>query len=182
MMSDSQFDIFSEVSRTIGASLVDGSKARWIGSPFEWILALPSRSKGAVGEKLVAEWCIHNGLLVERSPSTQADRIINGHRIEIKLSTLWAGNSYRFQQIRDQDYEHLLCLGLSPNEVHCWLLPKDLLHKYVIRHMGQHTGATGKDTAWLEVNPLSVPDWLSPFGSDLENVLEMLRRLGRGRF
>lgn len=34
--------------------------------------------------------------------------------MEINRSALWFGNFYRFQQIRQQDYDILLCLSLSP--------------------------------------------------------------------
>jgi hypothetical protein len=45
--------------------------------------------------------------------------LINGHRVEIKFSTLWQEGIYNFQQIRDQNYEYAVCLGISPFEAHC---------------------------------------------------------------
>ena len=31
---------------------------------------------------------------------------------------------YKFQQLRDQNYEFAICLGISPFSAHCWVLPK----------------------------------------------------------
>lgn len=153
----------------------------WIGSPFEWILRVPSRTKGAIGEMLVSEWASAKGLHVKRSPSSEADRVINGHRIEIKMSTLWKSGGFKFQQIREQDYDFCLCLGISPSEIHAWLLPKELLREYVIGHMGQHTGAGGSDTAWLGFQVNDEYDWMAPYGDRLGDVENLLREAGRGR-
>lgn len=112
--------------------------------------------------------------MVARSPDSHADRVINGHRIEIKLSTMWAGGTYRFQQIRDQDYDHIFCLGISPFEAHAWLLPKSVLLEHVIGYMGQHTGASGRDTAWLGF-PVDRPyPWMQAFGGTLDSAWQVL--------
>ena len=83
----------------------------WSGSPFKWIKAQPSRTVGAIGESLVAGWSAAKGFDVVRSSNSQADRVIQGHRIEIKFSTLWKNGGYKFQQIRNQEYDYLFCLG-----------------------------------------------------------------------
>lgn len=154
----------------------------WLGSPFEWILKVPSRTKGAIGELLVEEWARAKGLDVRRSPSSNADRIINGHRIEVKMSTLWKTGTFKFQQIRDQDYDHCLCLGISPFEINAWLLPKAVLLEYVIGHMGQHTGAAGSDTAWLGFQAESAYSWMAPYGDRLGKVEELLLGAGHGAY
>jgi len=81
---------------------------------------------GVIGEKLVAGWLAAKDCDVMRSPDAEADRIINGKRAEIKFSTLWAG-FYKFQQLRDQNYEFVICLGVSPFDAHCWAIPKSVL-------------------------------------------------------
>ena len=86
----------------------------WEGSPFQWILRVPSRTKGAVGEALVAGWCAAKGFDVIRARNSDADRIVHGHRVEIKMSTPWRMGGYKFQQIRDQEYDYCFCLGISP--------------------------------------------------------------------
>lgn len=167
---------------SLAINYVAGEDDPWIGSPFEWVLKVPSRTKGAIGELLVQEWAREKGLDVRRSPSSNADRIINGHRIEIKMSTLWSNGGFKFQQIRDQDYDQCLCLAVSPFEVNAWLLPKDLLRQYVIGHMGQHTGAAGSDTAWLGFQANNPYPWMRPFGDRLGDVERLLWDEGVGKY
>lgn len=154
----------------------------WEGSPFQWILRTPSRTKGAVGEALVAGWCAAKGFDVIRARNSDADRIVHGQRIEIKMSTLWTNGGYRFQQIRDQEYDYCLCLGISPFDAHAWLLPKQVLREYVIGHMGQHTGATGNDTAWLGFQVDNPYVWMEPYGPRLGDVARLIEANGRGPY
>lgn len=149
----------------------------WVGSPFAWIRTRPSRQRGAIGERLVSDWFAAKGADVLRSPDAEADRIIEGFRCEIKVSTIWNSGVYKFQQIRDQSYELLICLGLSPYQAHCWILPKPILLQYVIGIMGQHTGAQGQETAWLTVNPAQPLSWLNDYGGTLEDAWRVFQRM-----
>lgn len=149
----------------------------WQGSPFEWALRLPSASKGKLGKRLVYQWCAVKGLSIDSSPDSQADMLINGHRVEIKFSTLWEAGIYKFQQVRDQNYEYAVCLGISPFDAHCWVVSKQILRKHVIGHMGQHTGSAGQETAWFAVKPSSPPEWLSSCGGTLEQAYKVLKSL-----
>jgi hypothetical protein len=151
----------------------------WRGSPFEWVLKLPAGSRGKLGKQLVFQWCALKGLAVDKSPDSEADMLINGHRVEVKFSTLWTARFYRFQQVRDQNYEYAVCLGISPFEAHCWVVSKNILLKYVIGHMGQHTGARGRETAWIKVNPILPPAWLAGLGGNLSQAFQVLRSLSR---
>jgi hypothetical protein len=149
----------------------------WNGSPFEWVLRLPPGSKGKLGKHLIFQWCALKGLSVDRSPDSEADMLINGHRVELKFSTLWKVGSYKFQQIRDQDYEYAVCLGISPQEAHCWVISKTTLKKFVIGHIGQHTGLTSTETSWFPVNPNNPPEWLNSCGGTLEEAFLVLKSL-----
>ena len=95
----------------------------WEGSPFAWIRRRPPRSIGAISENIVAEFFAARGFDVTRSSDTDSDRIINGLRTEIKFSSLWESGTYTFQQIRDQNYDVLVCLGVSPFNAHCGFCP-----------------------------------------------------------
>jgi hypothetical protein len=88
---------------------------------------------------------------------------------------MWEDGKYVFQQIRDQDYEYLLCLGISPLESHAWVMKKSEIPFDKLKH--QHGGdARGRDTWWFSVNLTSIPDWLKPFGGSLSGVLNRFRK------
>lgn len=179
---DPEVQILAGLAATLAPDYAPAANNPWLGSPFQWILAVPSRTKGAIGEALVAGWSAAKGFDVVRSRSSQADRIIHGHRIEVKFSTLWKNGGYKFQQIREQDYDYAFCLGVSPFDAHAWLLPKSVLRQYVIGHMGQHTGAGGSDTAWLGFTADKEFDWMTPYGGRLADVARLLSENGRGRY
>ena len=168
---------------TIGAGLmqdyVDPATDPWVGSPFAWIRTRPSRQRGAIGEQLIAGWAAAKGLDVLRTGDSDADRVINGRRIEIKFSTLWESGDYVFQQIRNQRYDVALLLGLSPFAGSCWVVPKPVLleqpFKPGLAH--QHGGQAGTDTVWLRFRADAPPAWLSAHGGTLAAAYESLRRL-----
>lgn len=57
--------------------------AAWADSPFAWIRTRPSRQIGKIGEQLVAGWCTSKGMSVVKCRDSEADLIIEGHRVEI---------------------------------------------------------------------------------------------------
>lgn len=163
----------------------------WIGSPFAWIKTRSSRQIGSIGERLVAGWLAAKDFDVARSPDSEADRLINGHRVESKFSTLWKSGIYKFQQLRDQDYAWAICLGVSPFDAHCWAIPKvELMARWresirtgqeVDGIKTQHGGAGGRDTAWLTVNPSAAGQWLARRGGRLSDASACLARAARRR-
>jgi hypothetical protein len=152
---------------------------RWSNSPFGWLRNLPSRRRGAVFEKLVAELCAESDPDVSASPHSDADMVISGARVEVKGSTLWETGTYTFQQIRDQNYRVLVCLGISPFDAHCWAIPKEeimrLWRSGEIR--SQHGGIHGTDTAWITIDPKNPPTWIRAYGGSLSAGLASLRNL-----
>lgn len=157
----------------------DGQADPWAGSPFAWIRTRPSRQVGKIGEQLVAGWCAAKGLDVTASHDSEADRIVGGHRVEIKFSTLWESGVYTFQQIRDQNYDYAILLGLSPFDAHCWVVSKDQLRMHVIGHTPQHAGKAGTDTFWLSFPVTNPPAWLSQCGGTLAQAFDVLKRIQR---
>lgn len=174
--TNSDFDLLASAANYIKKDF-EKSHSKWHGSPFEWILCLPTGSKGSLGKRLVKQWCALKELSVDRSPDSESDMLINGNRVEIKFSTLWEAGIYKFQQIREQNYAYCILLGVSPFEAHCWVVSKTILRKYVIGHMGQHTGLTSQETAWLTVNPQTPPDWLKKCGGTLDDAYKVLKSL-----
>lgn len=144
----------------------------WKNSPFAWIRTRPSGQVGKIGEQLIADWCKDKGLKVVECRDSQADLVIAGHRMEVKFSTLWESGFYIFQQLRNQDYEYVICLGIAPFEAHCWVIPKNIALQYA---KPQHTGKEGKETFWLHIQADNPPDWLSPYGGTLTQVWNILR-------
>jgi hypothetical protein len=143
----------------------------WAGSSFAWIRSQPSRRVGKIGEQLVSGWCAAKGLDVTSTGDSEADRVINHRRTEIKFSTLWESGTYTFQQIRDQDYDHVVCLGISPHAAHCWAVPKAIVRGNIAP---QHGGRVGRDTAWFKVNPDHPQAWLQPYGGTLAQAFRII--------
>lgn len=175
---DADVQILAGVAGMLQAEYAEPANDPWTGSPFAWIRSRPSRQRGAIGDRLVAGWCAAKDLNVIRSGDSEADRVIEGRRAEIKFSTLWQTGVYKFQQVRDQDYELLFCLGISPFDAHAWLIPKHVLREHVIGHTGQHTGASGTETAWINVVAGSPPHWMSEYGDRLAKVWRRFESLG----
>lgn len=176
----SDFNLLSTASSYLRKDFEEGYEA-WNDSPFEWILHLPTGSKGKLGKQLIYQWCALKGLAVDRCSDSEADMLINGHRVEVKFSTLWKSGIYKFQQIRDQNYEYSVCLGISPFEAHCWVFSKAILKQYVIGHLGQHTGNIGRETAWVTVVPKNPPEWMKQCGGNLDDAFLVLKSLSRRR-
>ncbi len=173
-------NLLASIAATLEGEYATDELDPWVGSPFEWIKGRPSRQVGAIGEKLVAGWCAAKDFDVVRSPDSDADRIIHGYRFEVKFSTLWKRGEYKFQQIRNQQYDYLFCLGVAPFDANAWLVPKHVLFDHVIGHTGQHTGAAGAETSWLGFDASTPPAWLEPHGGQLEDVARILDHLPRG--
>lgn len=152
----------------------------WKGSPFEWIKHRPSRSIGAIGEKIISAWLAMHNFNVSRSSDSQADRIIEGKRVEIKFSTLWKSGDYKFQQLRDQHYDFVIMLGISPHDAHCWVVPKsEIMRLWKVDKLisSQHGGASGSDTAWINLTPDNNFEPLTKYGCSLRGALEAISKL-----
>ncbi|MFJ4262665.1 hypothetical protein ACIPYU_09480 [Paenarthrobacter nicotinovorans] len=152
----------------------------WNESPFRWVLAQPSATKGAIGRRLIQAWAYERGLRLRQTRvNNQYYLELNSYLIQVKFSTLWDGGYYRFQQIRDHEYDYCLCLGLAPMDANAWLIPKYVLDTHVIGTRGQHTGAGSGETWWFEATPGYEPLWLAECGGQLIDVGEGLVDLGR---
>jgi len=178
-IDDPEVRVLSAISQALQAEYQSESP-EWEGSPFAWIKTRPSRQVGAIGEKLLAGWLAARGFNVTRSGDSEADRVIEGLRAEIKFSTKWANGGYKFQQLRDQRYDIVICLGVSPFTAHCWVTPKaDVMRLWKVEHRiaSQHGGQSGADTAWIDVRPDDRPDWLNRFGGSLADAVASLSNL-----
>ena len=135
--------------------------------------------KGKIGEEMVREFLKSQRFAVSDSTSSKksdSDLTINGKKVEVKFSTLWKKGYYTFQQIRDQEYDILLCLGISPDSAHSWVVPKSMIVWDDLDN--QHGGSRGGDTWWISFPPTSCPhSWMKPQNGELSAMLDELRKL-----
>ena len=172
---DPEVNLLASIAGTLHDDYVKNSEADpWSDSPFKWIKTRPSRQVGKIGEQLVAGWCAAKGFDVTKSGDSEADRVIAGKRVEIKFSTLWKSGVFKFQQLRDQNYEYAICLGISPFDAQCWAISKEILLRHVIRVTPQHRGAEGSDTFWLSFQATTPPRWLEQCGGHLADVHDII--------
>jgi hypothetical protein len=154
-----------------------GTRA-WDDSPFKWVLTQPSATKGSIARQLVTAWANLHGLFpLQVSKDNQMYLELDDALIQVKFSTLWDTGYYRFQQIREKDYDYCLCFGLAPFDMNAWLIPKALLDTHVIGTKGQHTGAGSGETWWLEISPRGGEPWLEECGGQLNTVARQLTTL-----
>ena len=138
---------------------IERSGVSWKGSPFAWLKWLSSRQIGAVGERMVLEWM---GLAIPAGGELEG--------VIVKFSTLWKEGQYVFQQFRpSQSWRYAICFGVSPFDVHAWILPRDVV---LANATPQHAGK--RDTLWLHVVPKHPPLWMEEYGGDLEKTLEVI--------
>ena len=98
----------------------------------------------------------------------------------MKFSMKWEEGVYKFQQIKDQRYDFLVCLGVSPFEAHSWIFTKEFLLENRGNLEGftfQHRGQRGIDTAWIHIEPDAPQEWLSLHGGTLAEALDRLSYL-----
>lgn len=174
VIADPEVNVLAGLATALQAEYTEEGLA-WHGSPFAWIKTRPSRQIGTIGERLIAGYFATKGFNVSRAPNSDADRLIEGLLVEVKFSTIWKGGFYKFQQLRDQNYQVAICLGVSPFDAHCWVIPKStILERWRLRDgiESQHGGVAGSDTAWLTVFPSRIPSWLNSTGGTLSMAIE----------
>jgi hypothetical protein len=145
----------------------------WSASPYRWLRELQSRTRGKAGEQIVTTWLQGEGFTVGPAGSSNSDRRIELAEVEIKLSTRWENGEYRFQQIRDQKYKYVILLGVSPDQLNVWILPKKVALRY---STPQHTGKGGAETRWLCFTAENPPSWLTRYGGSPESGLIAAKR------
>jgi len=166
----SEFEMLAATASYLKGALQEKNDL-WESSPFEWLTQIPARQKGALGGRLVASWCASKGLSTDRSKDSGENLIINGSKIAIKFSTLWSNGSYTFQQIRKDGYDHILCFGISPNDVHCWIFARE----YAIKNAAsQHKGS---NEYWIKINPKDPKEWVKSCGGTLDEAYLILKNL-----
>lgn len=146
----------------------------WDDSSFNWMRGLPPASKGAIGRD------IGSGLLFAYGFTPGANRYelrVNGQGVLVRVATKWKENTVKFQNIRDIQFDHVLCIALYPKKAYAWLIPKEEIWVKGAVRTGrselkpQHKGAD----AWLTVDPIGVPAWLEPYGGTIEDMIKVAK-------
>lgn len=100
---------------------------KWINADFKGIKIISNTKVGSVGQDFIEGLCKHLGIKYEfpinkkgvRSAQSPWDIKINGITFELKTATEDTIGHYQFNHIRyHRKYEAVLCLGVSPNELH----------------------------------------------------------------
>jgi len=142
------------------ASMLENEfKARdrfWANSPFEWMHYLTSSQKEKIGKELILSWLEREGIALE----------LNDQKISYRFSTLFTEGNYEFKNTKKDDYDHLLCLGISPFETHAWVFERaDIL-------------AHSKEDR-IALNPKKLPTWVNKSEGSLKNAIQYLKKLGK---
>ena len=106
--------------------------AEWpVESPLSFVLMLAPRTRGKLGELLLAKIGDKAGLPIARAESVAYDVRVGDLRCEVKFST---EDPPRFQQVRDPrldggstSYDYLVCISGRPHGLVYWLIPAQAL-------------------------------------------------------
>ena len=173
------FDELSDHARSLSPDYTDEeAQESWEGSPFAWIRTLAPRTKGAIGLRLSETIISDAGV----SASRAGGRLMVGeHRIVTRFSMEWTAGGFKFEQLKDNNYDFVFCLGVRPTAAFAWLIPKsEILVDGTLQERdnlgGQHRGAAATDTFWLGFNPEAIPEWLQNFGGTISKAEAVIRR------
>jgi hypothetical protein len=96
-------------------------------SPVSFVLTLASRTRGKLGELLLAQFAAQAGIETGKAESVAYDLRIGSAHFEIKFST---EDPPRFQQVRDPrfdddtlKYDYLACISARPHGLVYWIVP-----------------------------------------------------------
>ena len=154
----------------------------WEDSRFTWFRILPSRSKGAKGEGMVADMLENLGCNLYRNKKgkptkpkgsgTDFDIYPDQIRTEVKTSSSWDAilNRYKWQQLRSlQEYDRVVLLGINPNQAQAWWCTKEDLEKHIFGRdeFRQHGGKKGAQELY----------WISTPGGETAEVPAFFRSM-----
>jgi hypothetical protein len=165
------FDALLEASSTVQRSMAD-DRDPWAGSRFAWLRALPSARRGRAAVEICSAWLVRLGHRVHPAVGSGVDRFVDGAAVEMKLSTLWGDGTYRFQQIRDTEaVDHLVLLGVSPDSVSIWVVPREVLFS----HASEPSASASH--RWLVFDAANPPAWLDRYGGSPQRAAEVAAAL-----
>ncbi len=93
---------------------------KWVGAPLGDIKVLNITHRGNVGQDFIRQWCQSNNMECELPDSNFSpwDIRIESVTFEVKTATQDVNGVFQFNHIRHhRDYQALLCLGITPDEI-----------------------------------------------------------------
>ena len=163
----------AEYVASISEQLIAPPNDPYVTSPFYSLKQLNPKTKGSRMEQICEDVLTEQGYAVEGTSGTDSDRSINGKRVEIKGSFLWAPNYnfFKWLQIRpDQDYDYVVFMAFYPKKLDIFAASKEtvLEHLLVQNENGhwpysQHGGMTVPYPSTLALQGLPEEyTWLTP--------------------
>ena len=145
-------------------------------SPLSFVLMLAPRTRGKLGELLLAAIAENAGIEISSAESVAYDVRLGDCRIEVKLST---EDPPRFQQVRDPreptgtKYDFLACISGRPHGLVYWLIPANELG--ALMDAGDITVQHAmSDTKWF-LPSRAGGDVFQPFRYDYDGFVEALK-------
>jgi hypothetical protein len=93
---------------------------------------LPLSARGPTGDRATFKGAIGrdigSGLLFAYGftpGSYRYELTVNGQAVLSRVATKWKGSTVKFQNIRNIDFQHVLCVALYPKKAYAWLIPKE---------------------------------------------------------
>lgn len=146
---------------------IEAQNDLWKDSPFAWVLQFSAPQKEMLAYRLVTAWLESHGRQVERWKDSQDGLIVDGHWMEIRLAILRTSGKYRFEHIRGQGADFILCLGISPAQAHAWVFNREVVL--------QHARLSDQSNDYrITINPSDPPGWARLCGGTLEEGLHVL--------
>ena len=170
MSHDNKFQRVIEIAESLkdGKTQQEEQKiAIWAGSQLAWTRSLAAGTKGKLGRQLVIELCRDEGLTaIQRRFLVY----VENKAVSVKCSVLGLEGNYFFENVKEDGYQFLFCLGISPHDVHAWVIPSEKLQEAKHQH--------GKADQWMIVAPNNPPELFRECGpsGEIDEALKALRR------
>ena len=139
---------------------------KWKGSLFETIKKSSTCKKGLIGELIVKNYSLSLNYLVSQRSSVGNDLIVNGKKIEIKLSCYNKSGYFKWLQIRpDDDFDYLYLISVYPNNIKLYAFSKCQVLKLCDDNIlkNQHGGVKNNNynIKYLGIKECNIPEWFS---------------------
>jgi hypothetical protein len=166
------------ISATLKKTYDTPEDIEWIEHPLAWIRSKPSARIGKIGRLFVMGLCKKANLQVK---GVGYALLIGKKKYQVRFSTGWSGGGFKFEQLRFEKYEAVICLGITPQRAYAWVIPQTVIFDTtgtILKKDGltpQHKGKGGSETAWINVNVQEIPSWMTQYGETISQAVDKLK-------